>query len=284
MNEDTFDSVMKLLTSTTRRGALMLAGIALCGLGGLLSRSDAESGPGERRDARKGKRKRERRRERRKPGPPLYPDLQTLAPEDLCFDEVAGVRVIRFTNTVWNAGKGRLELKAATSAGDDDAGELFQNLYDRPIGGRRVGRRQVDGTIIYHPSHEHYHFANFATYQLFRRDDAGEYQPIGHGVKTSFCIFDNFRLTGSLDREYETCEAERQGLTPGWRDTYPWYLPEQWVELEDWPLADGEYRLRSVADPNGLLDEGGGGAESNNTGNTDFRSEAIPNCDELIPF
>lgn len=284
--DDRFDSVARSFASPTRRGALLLTGLALCGLGGALGWSEAQTRPGDRqRDRRRQRRReRERRRQRRKPGRPLFPDLQTLAPKDLCFDEVAGLRVVRFTNTVWNAGKGRLELEAATSAGDADAGELHQNLYDRPTGGKRVGRRRVDGAIIYHDSHEHYHFVDFASYQLFRRDDAGEHQPIGESVKTSFCIFDNFRLEGSLNREYESCEAERQGLTPGWRDTYPWYLPEQWVKLDEWPLPDGAYRLRSVADPNDLLGEGGGGTEGNNAGDADFRAEDIPNCDELNVF
>jgi hypothetical protein len=284
MKDGRFDSLGTLAASPTRRGALLLAGIALCGLGGILGRSEAEtsSGDGKRDRRRQRRRERERRRKQRKSGRPLYPDLQTLAPQELCFDEVAGVRVLRFTNTVWNAGNGRLELEGATSEDDGDAGELSQNLYDRPTGGKRVGQRRVEGEIIYHPGHGHYHFADFASYQLLKRGNDGDFQPVGVSQKTSFCITDNFRREGNFVAQYTTCNQERQGLTPGWRDTYRWNLVDQWVVLEDWPLPDGEYRLRSVADPDGLLDEGGGGTEGNNTGDTEFRAEDVPSCDELI--
>jgi hypothetical protein len=254
----------------------MLAGIAVCGLAGILDRSSAAPEPGERKRTRQRKRKRARRRRQRTPGEPLYPDLQTLPPADLRFDQVDGTRVLRFTNTVWNAGPGRLELEASTFF-DLDARELYQNLYDAPINGHRVGRKRVDGEIIYHPSHAHYHFTNFASYQLLRRDEGGAYQPIGESTKTSFCISDNFLREGNLPRQYLTCNQERQGLTPGWRDTYDWSFPEQWVELADWPIAPGEYGVQSIADPDGLLDEGGAAAEANNAAATYFTVDAAGN-------
>lgn len=224
--------------------------------------------PGERKRKRRRRRKRRRQREA---GPALYPDLRTLVPADLRFDELdGGTHVLRFTNTVWNAGEGRLELQAPTAAQGDGGEELYQNLYDAPIGGKRVGRRRVNGTIVYHDSHAHYHFADFASYQLLERDDAGDYQQIGHSAKTSFCITDNFLFAGDLPRQYSSCNQERQGLTPGWRDTYRWDFDEQWVELENGPLPGGEYGLRSIADPSGLLDEGGGGREEDNAATAYF--------------
>ena len=276
MDGSRFDSIAKSFASPTRRTALLLGGIALCGIGGALGWSDAQTRPGNRkRDGKRQRRRdRERRRQRRKPGPPLYPDLQTLPPQDLRFAEVNGTHVLRFTNTVWNAGNGRLELEAATSVFDVDAGELYQNLYDRPIGGNRVKRLRVNGEIVYHPTHAHYHFADFASYQLLRRGEDGEYQPIGQSIKTSFCITDNFLKEGNHPRQYHTCNQERQGLTPGWRDTYTWNLDEQWVILADWPMTPGEYGLLSIANPDGLLDEGGGDADANNAATTYFTLNA----------
>jgi hypothetical protein len=59
-------------------------------------------------------------------------------------------------------------------------------------------------------------------------------------------------------------------LTPGWGDTYEWFLPDQWIVLGTDQLPDGEYGLQSTVDPNGLLNEGGGPAEGNNTAITYF--------------
>jgi hypothetical protein len=241
----------------------LLAGAA-GGVAGLLA--VVQAAPGER----KRKRQRRRQRRRRKAPGPLFPDLRTLPPSALHFDEVDGQHVLRFTNTVWNAGEGRLELQAPTSPTGGVAGQLYQNLYDAPLGGKRVGRRPVDGTIFYHQNHAHYHFAEFAEYWLLQQDQTGDYGEIGHGSKTSFCIVDSTPVQGTLSRTYLTCERERQGLTPGWGDVYVSSLDEQWVVLGDEPLPAGEYALRSIADPKHLLDEGGGEREANNAATTYF--------------
>ena len=276
MKGDRFDSVARSFASPTRRGALLLAGIALCGLGGALGWSDAQTRPGERqRDRRRQRRReRERRRQRLKPGRPLYPDLQTLAPEDLRFDEVAGVHVLRFTNTVWNAGEGPLELEMSRPRKGKKrrrASRLYQNLYDAPVDGKRAARRRVNGRIIFHDGHNHFHFADFATYELLQCDNQGDCEPIGESVKTSFCLVDSELMVGSHPRQYTVCElTEPQGITPGYGDKYDADLPDQWVVLPDWPLADGEYAVRSIADTLGLLAEGGAGREENNEANVYF--------------
>jgi hypothetical protein len=258
----------RVAASRTRRGLLGLLAGAAGGVAGLLGLVQAE--PGER------KRKRQRRRQRRRPrrrksvDKALYPELRTLPPRELRFAEVNGMHVLRFTNTVWNAGEGRLELQAPTSLIGGELGQLYQNLYDAPVGGKRVGRRQVNGTIFYHENHAHYHFAEFAEYRLLQQDEMGDYGEIGHGSKTSFCIVDSTPVQGSLSRTYLTCERERQGLTPGWGDVYVSSLDEQWVVLGDEPLPAGEYALRSIADPKNLLAEGGGEREGNNAATTYF--------------
>jgi hypothetical protein len=260
----------------TRRVALCwLAGVTGGALAGLLG--VVHAAPGER------KRKRRRRRKRRQwdAGPALYPDLQTRLPVDLRFDQLGdGTHILRFTNTVWNAGEGRLELEAPTSADHEEAGELYQNLYDAPVSGKRAERRRVHGRIIYHDQHEHYHFADFASYQLLARDDEGAYQPVGVGTKTSFCIIDSARMDSPFEPLYDDCERKRQGLTPGWGDVYTANLFEQWVVLDDGPLADGEYGLQSTADLLGLLAEGGGVREQNNAAITYFTVDGGQIIDE----
>jgi hypothetical protein len=265
MNGDRLDSVAKSIASPTRRGVFLVGGIALCGLAGFLERSRAKPGPGDRKRTRQRKRKRERRRDRRRSA--LYPDLEALLPDRLEFFRLGnGTYVLRFTSTVWNSGEGPLEIEAPTSPQTGESGQLFQNLYDAAVGGARVSRRRVNGRISYHATHSHFHFNDFASYQLLRREEASRvYGPIGEGTKTSFCIIDSVLVTGSLEPEYDRCERTRQGLSPGRGDTYAYNLPEQWVEIGPEPLADGAYALQVTADPRNLLAEGGGERERNNT-------------------
>jgi hypothetical protein len=268
VDADHFDRMARALaTASTRRRSLATAALGMAALSGPWTLRDSE--------AKAGHHKQRKRQHRRKSGDKaLYPDLRTLPPTDFAFDELDdGSHVLRLTNTVWNAGEGRLELQAATQPTAGGKNRLYQNLYDAPVGGKRVGRRRVHGRIVYHPSHQHYHFADFASYLLLRRAQAGTYQPVSKGTKTSFCIIDSFDVKATQLRQYTTCEQELQGLTPGWGDIYRSNLPDQWIVIGAGPLADGEYAVQSTADPKGLLSEGGRRRETNNAATTYFSVE-----------
>ena len=166
-------------------------------------------------------------------GSPLYPDLQTLRPSGLYFESANlgdGLLhyLLRFSNTVWNAGEGRLELQGDPSPGGHSG--IYQNLYDGSIGGSLALQRFVGDDFIYHPDHYHYHFEGFATYSLLKRDSAGVYQDTTRrGYKTSFCIIDYSRITSSGPSwaVYTGCNGSLQGLSVGWGDTYYASLPGQ---------------------------------------------------------
>src|SRR5215211_3808663 len=103
-------------------------------------------------------------------GFPLYPDLVTLPPSGLYIERGAnGHYLLRFANTVGNLG-GRLEIAVGPGTRD-----LYQNVYDQYVGGTRVIRQRVGSDLIYHPEHNHFHFKDFARYELLKRDDAGAY-------------------------------------------------------------------------------------------------------------
>ena len=131
----------------------------------------------------------------------LYPDLKTTPPSGLYFDRVTmgdGLShyVVRFSNVVWNAGEGRLELQGDPNPSGSN--KIYQNFYDARTGGTRVLQRQVSSDIIYHPSHYHYHFEAFASYLLLQRDASGVYQPTTKkGTKTSFCVLDVTRTSST---------------------------------------------------------------------------------------
>jgi hypothetical protein len=199
-------------------------------------------------------------------GEPLYPDLRTLPPVglDLPTEQQNGKYVLRFSNTVWNAGAGRLEIEGPIDPEAPDK-TLFQNAYDAPVGGEQAARRPVDSDVLYHPDHQHYHFADFAAYRLYQQAKDGTYRATSkRGVKTGFCIMDTAPVGDSPapSGPYSACSQELQGLSVGWGDEYRRYLPDQWVVLGRRPLKDGEYALRSTADPAGKIAEED---EGNNT-------------------
>jgi hypothetical protein len=194
----------------------------------------------------------------------VYPDLRTLAPRDLRLETVTyqGTtrRVLRFSNTVWNAGQGPLELHG-TPGGNSN---VTQRVYD---GSGGFSDYTVSNDFVFHPGHNHFHFEDFAEYELWTRGafdnwiasgrNTGQAQRVGE--KTTFCIMDTGQvqaLSGApANAVYAQCGSSIQGLSVGWGDTYGWHLPEQWIDLGASFLSDGSYVLRSVADPRNKLYE-----------------------------
>ncbi len=205
---------------------------------------------------------------------PLYPNLKTLKPKGLRFGTypIDGTRhhILRFTNTVWNAGQGPLDLrgKTVTTPSGKKKTKVFQRIYDRK-GDYKTS--EAVGLFVYHPapSHDHFHFGDFAEYQLWTRADYDKWvdadksyqeQFEQKGAKTTFCVYDTTRVRGNLpgsprSKVYRRCDEKRQGLSVGWGDTYKFKLPDQWIDLGGAPLEDGDYVLRSVADPKNRLYE-----------------------------
>lgn len=201
----------------------------------------------------------------------LYPDLRTLPPTDLRFDTVStedgtGI-VLRFSNSVWNAGQGPLELHGDPNG---DA-SIIQRVYDDGGGFADYG---VNSDFVFHPDHDHFHFADFAEYQLwtdraYKRWAAGrpgrQELPLT-SAKTTFCVMDTglFEALAETPPQgfYNECGTSVQGLSVGWRDTYGWWLPDQWIELGDTALPNGNYVLRSVADPLNRVYESVGAADA----------------------
>jgi hypothetical protein len=214
----------------------------------------------------------------------LYPDLRPLPSSFVLVDEVqmddrSMHYVLLFTATIFNAGMGPLELR-----GEPDAGHhAYQRIYDQAGG---FHDQPVSGGFTYFEPHQHWHFENFAEYQLWPKGDfdqwfaSGRQQglPRWQGSKTtgqdeSFCIRDSDQVHGlagsPLRPEYSVCDTSVQGISVGWGDTYPVSLPEQWVDLGAGDLPDGEYVLRVVADPQHVLDQG-------------ERDAVAPNADEAL--
>jgi hypothetical protein len=207
------------------------------------------------------------------PGTIHYPDLQNLAPSDvgIDYDPATGQKLLRFTISIANLGQGPLEVAPVNNpaTGTTDA---YQRLYSHDSQGKwyLVSSNYV-GTFDFHPEHNHWHFDNFARYELRNVAPDGSVggTVLASNQKVSFCIRDDLLVNGSLlhagAMTYTNCDQIRpQGITVGWADVYPWTLPDQNLDITGIP--DGDYWLVSTADPLNLLNEGAGALEDNNTG------------------
>ena len=110
------------------------------------------------------------------------------------------------------------------------------------------------GCFIFHPAHNHWHFEEFARYQL-RRVHTDEV--LSSSEKVSFCLTDTGAfgdVPGAGNRYYGACDPDvTMGLSVGWSDLYSWGLSGQELSIKG--LSDGRYCLTQFVDPGGRVEE-----------------------------
>lgn len=219
----------------------------------------------------------------------LRPDLIVKRLDELYLTGKGKWLRLRFSNTIANRGNGPLEIvggdgsDACHRPGKPPGRHTLQSVYrDSAEHSASSGyfRRADDtqrttyeaGCSRFHPSHDHWHFDNFARYTLARERTGAV---VGASRKVSFCVLDTGRphpgLPGSPGSPYypqddenpsrfRTCSATSvDGLSIGWEDTYGASLPGQAIKLR---ARRGAYCLALEADPAGPGSEGGALAES----------------------
>ncbi len=201
-----------------------------------------------------------------------YPDLQPLKPSDIKFQRIrsTGQKFIRLTNTAANLGQGRFELRPVHDATTGTT-VAYQRLYSHDASGNwYMTGEQAIGAFELHSAHGHWHFNDFALYELRNIATDGQVgsQVLASSGKVTFCIIDTGLIDGSLEHAsgatYTSCGQNAiQGLSVGWGDAYTWNLAGQSIDVTGVP--QGDYWLVSTVDPDDIVLEGGGAAESNNT-------------------
>lgn len=179
-----------------------------------------------------------------------YPDLQTVVPSHLQLVNKQQRDVLRFTNGFVNLGGGPLALRpdfsdpqstTATQEIRDHSGAVVQELYA--------------GSYEFHPTHNHWHVANAALFEVHRGGPAGPVVGTS-SIKVGHCLIDWYRLDGNSptsQRTFHDCERGYQGASVGWVDQYHHQLDGQSVDLTD--VADGEYWFVSTANPSAAFAE-----------------------------
>jgi len=180
-------------------------------------------------------------------GDPLLPNLKATPAADIAFGTGAE---LRFTTLSWNAGSGALELVSGEPTSGDRQ-RVYQRLYLQGGG----TEERVAGEFVWHPAHAHFHFEGYALYTLEGAPGTGVKRT---SQKTTFCVMDTDRVDGSLPGSpgsagYGGCNAQVQGMSVGWGDTYGAYLSGQSIDMTGMP--DGDYRLTIEIDPQGRLSQ-----------------------------
>ncbi len=111
-----------------------------------------------------------------------------------------------------------------------------------------LGNPASNPNFIYALCHRHYHFTDFADYQLV--NSAG--QTVAIGLKAGFCLLDSFRWRSGA-RVTARYDCSNQGIQQGWADVYHRGLSCQWVDITGLPA--GIYRLAIEVNPAGRLPE-----------------------------
>ena len=91
---------------------------------------------------------------------------------------------------------------------------------------------------LYHYSecHDHYHFDEFARYELRAGDEV-----ITRGHKQAFCMLDTISWAWPLALPRFDCA--NQGISRGFSDVYESDLPCQWIDVTDVPPGDYELHI-----------------------------------------
>ncbi|MGH2729335.1 MAG: hypothetical protein ACRDJI_01875, partial [Actinomycetota bacterium] len=192
-----------------------------------------------------------------------YPPAPVSCAPDETLEQ-HGVRCIRFSAGIENAGAGPLDLRFDTT---DPKKRMYQVLHYSD--GSHDQRRA--GGFHYHNSHGHFHYRNAWTFKLFRVTDRekGALEQVASGRKEGFCPADQriadwwkfsngpaYSVRSDCGMRYEeTPEGwvavpkegrSFMGFTSGWGDVYGWYRPGNYVELG--VNTDGYYVIRAIAD------------------------------------
>jgi hypothetical protein len=113
---------------------------------------------------------------------------------------------------------------------------------------RNIGSRDLvlgvaaNNPDVFHYSecHDHYHFDDFAIYELLDGDDV-----VARGRKQAFCLLDTY--SWAWQNAPGRFDCANQGISRGFADIYEDDLPCQWIDVTDVP--PGEYTLRAVLNP-----------------------------------
>lgn len=182
--------------------------------------------------------------------PDLVPDVTEawVEYEYIDFDGhdfVFGPASVTFDTRAQNLGQVPIDLQA------DDPRNLEGSTVSQCISWTTnlVCRQRTQvGGFTWHEAHRHYHFDDFASYELrtLNADGTPDFQSSGlvsTSPKVSFCLVDSdqVRENSSPVPRYTVCNPYQEGISPGYTDIYDAGIEGQYVSLNG--RGNGRYAL-----------------------------------------
>lgn len=187
------------------------------------------------------------------------PDLRALPAWGISLSRNS--RYLRFSATVWNGGDSPLVVDGFRQRGTGlmDAYQYFFDGAGNQTGYAPVGRLHWDAK----PSHQHWHFEDFARHALLRKDRT----EAAVSKKEAFCLANtdaiDLTVPNALWKPENTDLATscgdqsslsiREVLASGWGDTYTQMRAGQSFRVDH--LPNGVYYVSVTANPDGNLVE-----------------------------
>jgi len=192
--------------------------------------------------------------------PSCYPQETVGADSDHpSTDQGHPLRCLRFDQPLVNLGRGPYELRVYPNEGDGT--DAYQAVYD---GAGGYAMRKA-GHAHFAPLHGHIHFVGFDETGLYTiRPDGRPGRLVARQPDKGRCASDSenvlFGKRGDGPPRYYipgTCDTNdhqdphdplfpgesyfRSGISAGWDDKYPWFIPDQYIDVTHVP--DGRYLI-----------------------------------------
>ncbi|MCW2736432.1 lysyl oxidase family protein [Nocardioides sp.] len=186
------------------------------------------------------------------------PDLRSLPAFGIGLN--AKHTTLRFSATVWNGGNSPLVIDGFRRR-DAEVMDAYQYFFDTD--GNQTGYEQVGTMEFHHANHNHWHFEDFARYDLLDADR----NYVARSRKQSFCLANTDAVDYTVpDADWQpdntdlatACGDEgalsiREVLSAGSGDTYAQYRAGQAFKVGD--LPNGVYYIRVEGNPERNLTE-----------------------------
>lgn len=187
----------------------------------------------------------------------LMPDIVAIPPQDVTLKQENGKTSLLFSASYWNKGHGPLEFDADPKTKDVD-GDVQRNVFQRIYNLDGGYTERLAGTFLWHAEHHHYHYSDFAVYNFEPVDIGDASYPGSLSYKATFCIRDYNPIDlshpgANKDPSYKVCGRERQGISPGWADSYYYTYVDQKFDITNIPK--GTYRLSIIINPKDRFEE-----------------------------
>jgi hypothetical protein len=134
-----------------------------------------------------------------------------------------------------------------------------------------LGNPATNSLFHWASCHGHYHFEEFANYDLL--DTNGTIVAAGH--KVGFCLLDDHAWSPTANPQAKY-DCWNQGIQSGWADVYAAGLPCQYIDITG--ASAGNYTLRMTVNPDGLI------PESDVITNTPFTFSEFTECATKEPL